>query len=145
MRLANPWTMLHPTARDFDLGGGFQHSGSYPMVFQHVAMADASSMIHRRDSTENDWLLKCCCRQPLTWSGRGTRQLCDVHIRASQICFVNFLVGKGPARPQPQPQTLPSKQTPYVWQEREVLYLCVRHCHAEGERGGCPVQTRGAG
>ena len=22
-------------ARDFDLGGGFQHSGSYPMVFQH--------------------------------------------------------------------------------------------------------------
>ena len=51
-----------------------------------------------------------------------------------KICFVNFLVGDRPARPQPQPQTLPSKQTPFVWQEREVLYLCVRHCHAEGER-----------
>ena len=60
--------------------------------------------------------------------------LCDVPIRASQICFVNFRVGEGPARPRPLPQTLPSKQTPYVWQEREVLYLCVRHCHAEGER-----------
>ena len=23
------------SARDFDLGGGFQHSGSYPLVFQH--------------------------------------------------------------------------------------------------------------
>jgi hypothetical protein len=25
----------HAAARDFDLGGGFQHSGNYPMVFQH--------------------------------------------------------------------------------------------------------------
>jgi hypothetical protein len=23
---------LHSGARDFDLGGGFQHSGNYPMV-----------------------------------------------------------------------------------------------------------------
>ena len=26
---------LHSGARDFDLGGGFQHSGNYPMVFLH--------------------------------------------------------------------------------------------------------------
>ena len=27
----------HSGARDFDLGGGFHYSGSYPMVFQHSA------------------------------------------------------------------------------------------------------------
>ena len=33
------------SARDFDLGGGFQHSGSYPLVFQH------SSGCHERAGT----------------------------------------------------------------------------------------------
>jgi hypothetical protein len=28
-------------ARDFDLGGGFHNSGSYPMVFQHSAIGKA--------------------------------------------------------------------------------------------------------
>ena len=27
-------------ARDFDLGGGFHYSGSYPMVFQHSGAQD---------------------------------------------------------------------------------------------------------
>jgi hypothetical protein len=30
-----PMVFLHSGARDFDLGGGFQHSGNYPMVFLH--------------------------------------------------------------------------------------------------------------
>ena len=30
-----PMMFLHSGARDFDLGGGFQHSGNYPMVFLH--------------------------------------------------------------------------------------------------------------
>ena len=30
-----PMVFQHSGARDFDLGGGFQHSGNYPMVFQH--------------------------------------------------------------------------------------------------------------
>ena len=29
-----------PAARDFDLGGGFHYSGSYPMVFQHSGARD---------------------------------------------------------------------------------------------------------
>ena len=28
-------------ARDFDLGGGFQHSGNYPMVFLHSGLTSA--------------------------------------------------------------------------------------------------------
>ena len=31
---------LHSGARDFDLGGGFQHSGNYPMVFLHSGARD---------------------------------------------------------------------------------------------------------
>ncbi len=30
-----PMVFQHSGARDFDLGGGFHYSGSYPMVFQH--------------------------------------------------------------------------------------------------------------
>jgi hypothetical protein len=30
----------HSGARDFDLGGGFHYSGSYPMVFQHSGARD---------------------------------------------------------------------------------------------------------
>ena len=32
-----PMVFQHSGARDFDLGGGFHYSGSYPMVFQHSA------------------------------------------------------------------------------------------------------------
>jgi hypothetical protein len=33
-----PMVFQHSGARDFDLGGGFHYSGSYPMVFQHSAV-----------------------------------------------------------------------------------------------------------
>ena len=33
--LKRDFKSISRAARDFDLGGGFQHSGSYPMVFQH--------------------------------------------------------------------------------------------------------------
>jgi hypothetical protein len=35
-----PMVFLHSGARDFDLGGGFQHSGNYPMVFLHSGARD---------------------------------------------------------------------------------------------------------
>ena len=35
----------HSGAQDFDLGGGFHYSGSYPMVFQHSgAQSDSGGM-----------------------------------------------------------------------------------------------------
>jgi hypothetical protein len=35
-----PMVFQHSGARDFDLGGGFHYSGSYPMVFQHSGARD---------------------------------------------------------------------------------------------------------
>jgi hypothetical protein len=32
------------TAQDFDLGGGFHYTGSYPMVFQHSGVCELSSL-----------------------------------------------------------------------------------------------------
>jgi hypothetical protein len=37
-----PVGFLHSGARDFDLGGGFQHSGNYPMGFLHSARGHTS-------------------------------------------------------------------------------------------------------
>jgi len=32
------------TAQDFDLGGGFHYTGSYPMVFQHSGVCELFSL-----------------------------------------------------------------------------------------------------
>jgi len=36
----------HSGARDFDLGGGFHYSGSYPMVFQHSGSMSRGVELH---------------------------------------------------------------------------------------------------
>jgi len=38
--LATTCSEVSESARDFVLGGGFQHSGSYPLVFQHSGARD---------------------------------------------------------------------------------------------------------
>ena len=58
------------SAQDFDLGGGFHYSGSYPMVFQHSGAQDfdLGGGFHYSGSypmvfhaTQWYWEVSCCC------------------------------------------------------------------------------------
>ena len=47
-----PMVFLHSGARDFDLGGGLQHSGNYPMVFDELGVGGLIERIKNRQHHE---------------------------------------------------------------------------------------------
>ncbi len=72
-----PMVFLHSGARDFDLGGGFQHLGNYPMVFLHSeAVGSHVGSGGRGSSATPSYLPEWRCRQqPL--KGLNKRQSAD--------------------------------------------------------------------
>jgi hypothetical protein len=70
-----PMVFLHSGARDFDLGGGFQHSGNYPMVFLHSGVVHSdqpeSARLHINFVLQHVHGGTQPCARPLTLITRG--------------------------------------------------------------------------